>query len=298
MWMPGTYDPELNTLYWGTGNAAPDFYGSARPGDDLYTSSLVALDPDTGKLKWHFQFTPHGLYDYDATQTPVLVDTVFAGRPRKLIVAANRNGFLYILDRATGEYLFSKQFAPRLNWAKGVDVKGRPISNNLVPNESGVTVCPSPDGATNWYSPTYNPETHLFYFRSLDACSVVQGHPDRFAEGQDYYGGGTRRPTEAAAAAEAGYLNAFDVTTLDFAWRNRIPGDYFTWAGAMSTAGGLVVFGNNQGELEIDDARSGRKLWTGTLDGEMRASPMSYAVGGRQYFAVTAGNDVIAFALP
>ena len=136
-WMPGTYDPELNTLYWGTSNPAPDFDGSVRPGDNLYTSSLVALDPDTGKLKWYFQFNPHDLYDYDSVQTPILVDAKFKDKPRKLIVTANRNGFLYILDRTTGQYLYSKQFMKRMNWAKGIDENGRPISNNLIPDCKG-----------------------------------------------------------------------------------------------------------------------------------------------------------------
>src|SRR6185437_2035187 len=146
-WMPGTYDPELNTVYWGTGNPSPDFDGSVRPGDDLYTSCLLALDPDTGKLKWYFQFTPHDLYDYDAEQTPVLADANFEGRPRKLVVLAQRNGFFYILDRTNGKYLYSKKFIPNLNWAKGLDKNGRPISNNLIPDEKGVLVCPSGDGA-------------------------------------------------------------------------------------------------------------------------------------------------------
>jgi alcohol dehydrogenase (cytochrome c) len=295
-WMPGTYDPDLNTVYWGTSNPAPDYDGSVRPGDDLYTSSLLALDPDTGKLKWHFQYSPHDLYDYDAVQTPVLIDAVFAGKPRKLVVSANRNGFLYILDRATGEYLASKQFIPMLNWAKGIDPHGRPISNHLVPDEAGVTVCPSVDGGTNWYSPTYDPDTRIFYFRSLEACSIFQAHPDTFAEGQTFYGTGTRKPSGAPPAS--GYINAFDLSTLDFAWRDRLAGDYFTWAGLMSTTSGLIVFGNNLGQLQIDDARTGKPLWSAPLDGEMRCSPMSYAVAGKQFIAVTAGNDVIAFTLP
>ena len=141
-WMPGTYDPALNLLYWGTGNPTPDYDGSVRPGDDLYTSCLLALDPDTGKLKWYFQYSPHNLYDYDAEQTPVLVNATFKGQPRKLIVSASRNGFLYILDRVTGKYLFSRQFTPNMNWARGIDENGRPISNNLVPDDKGVLVCP------------------------------------------------------------------------------------------------------------------------------------------------------------
>ncbi len=299
-WMPGTYDAELNTLYWGTGNPAPDYDGSVRPGDDLYTSSLVALNPDTGQLKWHFQFSPHNLYDYDAEETPVLVDASFQGQPRKLIVTANRNGFLYILDRATGQYLASKQFIPALNWAKSMDARGRPVSNDLVPDAKGVTVCPSVDGGSNWYSPTYDPETRTFYFRSLEACSVFQSEPDKFSEGTTFYATGTRRPDADSAghANEVSYLNAFSLDTLDFTWRNQIPGEGHAWAGVMSTAGGVVIFGNDRGELEIDDAKTGKKVWAGALGTRMHSSPMSYAVAGKQYFAVTAGDDVIAFALP
>ena len=164
-WLPGTYDPELNTLYWGTGNPSPDYDGSVRPGDDLYTSCLLALDPDTGTLKWYFQYTPHNLYDYDAVQTPVIVDAKFKGKPRRLIVTANRNGFLYILDRTNGKFLFAKQFAKLQNWATGIDENGRPISAGLIPDAKGVEVCPASGGATNWYSPSYDPATHMFYFR-------------------------------------------------------------------------------------------------------------------------------------
>lgn len=299
MWMPGTYDPELNTLYWGTGNPAPDFNGSYRPGDDLYTCSLVALDPDTGKMKWHFQYSPHNLFDYDSNQTPVLVDAPFAGKPRKLVVVANRNGFLYILDRATGEYLASKQFIPLLNWAKGIDARGRPISSDVVPDEKGVLVCPTVDGGSNWYSPTYDPLTNTFYFRSNESCTIVQAQPDRFGEGEEYYGGGTSRVPDSmgAYAASNSWINAFSLDTLDFAWRDQLT-EGFAWAGVMSTAGGTVIFGNNKGELEIVDAKTGKHLWSGALGAGMHSSPMSYAAGGKQYLAVTAGDDVVAFALP
>src|ERR1700748_1356400 len=158
-WMPGTYDPELNTLYWGTGNASPDYDGSVRPGDDLYTSCLLAIDPATGKVKWYYQFTPHDLYDYDAVETPVLVDTEYEGQPRKLILEANHNGYMYVLDRTNGKFLFAKQFTKLQNWAKGIAEKGRPISAGLIPDEKGVEVCPASGGATNWYSPSYDPAT-------------------------------------------------------------------------------------------------------------------------------------------
>jgi alcohol dehydrogenase (cytochrome c) len=295
-WMPGTYDSDLNTIFWGTSNPCPDFDGSVRPGDDLYTSSLLALDPDTGKLKWYFQFNPHDLYDYDAVQTPVLVDTNFKGQPRKLVVTANRNGFLYILDRTDGTYLYSRKFVEITNWAKGIDDKGRPISNHLIPDEKGVLVCPNYDGGTNWYSPTYSPSTNMFYFRSLEACSLFQAKTEPFEEGQTYYSTGATQPTNSPA--NAGYINAFDLNTLDFAWRNRLIGEGHATAGVMSTAGGLVAFGNDAKQFEIDDAHTGKKFWAFDLPAGMHASPMSYGIAGKQYFAVAAGDDIIAFALP
>jgi len=295
-WMPGTYDPELNTIYWGTGNAAPDFDGTVRPGDNLYTSSLVALDPDTGKMKWYFQFNPHDLYDYDSIQTPVLVDAKFRGQMRKLVITANRNGFLYILDRTTGKYLYSKQFISIMNWAKGIDANGRPISNNLIPNATGVTVCPSYAGGTNWYSPSYDPQTGMFYFRSLEACSLFQSKTEPFAEGRPFYSTGAKRPV--GDTHNDVYINAFDLNKLDFAWRDKQVGQRMAWAGVMTTAGGLLAMGNDTQEFEIDDARTGKPLWAFNLGQEMHASPMSYAVDGKQYFAVAAGDDVFAFTLP
>ncbi|HTU51610.1 MAG TPA: PQQ-dependent dehydrogenase, methanol/ethanol family [Acidobacteriaceae bacterium] len=295
-WMPGTYDPELNTIYWGTSNPAPDFDGSVRPGDNLYTSSLVALDPDTGKLKWYFQFNPHDLYDYDSVQTPVLVDATFKGKRRKLIVTANRNGFLYILDRTTGKYLYSKQFMKRMNWAKGIDKNGRPISNHLIPDAKGVLVCPGFAGATNWYSPSYDPQTNMFYFRSFEGCDVLMAKQEPFKPGRPYYSTGSRTPP--GDVANDSYINAFDLTNLDFAWRDKQIGGRQAWAGVMTTAGGLVAFGNNANEFEMDDARTGKPLWAFKLGQPMHASPMSYAIAGKQYFAVAAGDDVFAFALP
>jgi alcohol dehydrogenase (cytochrome c) len=295
-WMPGTYDAELNTIFWGTGNPSPDFDGSVRPGDDLYTSSLLALDPDTGKLKWHFQFNPHDLYDYDAVQTPVLVNTSFKGQPRKLVVSANRNGFLYILDRTNGKYLYSKQFSTVQNWAKGIDENGRPISNNLIPDETGVTVCPSYSGGTNWYSPSYDPATNMFYFRSLEECSLFKAKPEPFEEGKGYYSTGVENAP--GDHPQWGFINAFDLNTLDFAWRYRLVGEENAIAGVMSTAGGLVAFGNDAKGFEIADAHTGKQLWVYSLGVGMHASPMAYGIAGKQYFAVAAGDNVFAFALP
>ena len=293
-WMPGTYDPDLNTLYWGTGNPAPDYEGSVRPGDDLYTSCLLALDPDTGKLKWYFQFSPHDLYDYDSVQTPVLVDARFKGRPRKLILTANRNGFLYILDRTNGQFLFAKQFDQQLNWAKGIDKNGRPINAGLIPDENGVKVCPANGGATNWYSPSFNPATHMFYFRSFEDCAVFRARPASFEPGAAFYATGARVSDEPGNA----YINAFDLTTLGFAWRNPQIGPHKGWGGIMSTASGLVAYGDDAENFVILDGRTGKPLWHFHVGQLIHASPMSYAVGGRQYFAVAAGGDVFAFALP
>src|SRR5580692_2478185 len=169
-WMPGTYDPELNLIYWGTSNPAPDFNDDVRPGDDLYTDCLLALDPDTGKLKWYFQFTPHDLFDYDSVETPMLVDAPYKGAPRKLVVEANRNGYLYVLDRTDGTFLAATPFVEKLNWASGIDEKGRPIRTDVRPTATGTRVCPAFVGATNWYSPSYNPSTGMVYFLALERC--------------------------------------------------------------------------------------------------------------------------------
>ncbi len=294
-WMPGTYDPQLNTIYWGTSNPSPDFDGSVRPGDDLYTNCVLALDPDNGKLKWYFQFTPHDLYDYDATETPVLIDAVYQGAPRKLLIQANRNGFLYILDRTDGKFLAAKQFALEQNWAKGIDDAGRPIRTANIPTAEGTRVCPGYAGATNWYSPSYNEHTHLFYFMTLEDCHVYTAHPEPFEEGREYYStGAAHKPGENARK----YLLAFDFAKGEFAWRNPQVGDSHSFAGVMSTATGLVAFGDDAQEFEIVDAVSGASLWHFNVGQHLHASPMSYAVNGKQYFAIAAGSDLVAFALP
>lgn len=293
-WMPGTYDPELNTLYWGTGNPAPDYDGSVRPGDDLYTSCLLALDPDTGTLKWYFQFSPHDLYDYDAVQTPVIVDAKFKGTQRKLIVTANRNGFLYILDRTDGKFLFAKQFALQQNWAKGIDAHGRPILAGLTPDANGVRVCPANGGATNWYSSSYDPMTHRFYFRSYEACAVFRAKTAPFEEGATFYSTGA----EIAPGTGRGYINAFDLSTLDFAWRDPQIGSYKGWGGVMSTATGLIAYGDDAENFVVADGGTGKPLWHFNVGQLIHASPMSYAIHDKQYFAVAAGSDVFSFAVP
>ena len=294
-WMPGTYDPKLNTIYWGTSNPSPDFDGSVRPGDDLYTNCVLALDPDTGKLKWYFQFTPHDLYDYDATETPVLVDAIYQGQPRKLLIEANRNGFIYILDRTNGKFLAAKQFSLIQNWTKGIDAQGRPISTGNIPTAEGTRVCPGFAGATNWFSPSYSELTHLFYFMTLEDCSVFSTRPEEFEEGRAFYSTGVKhRPDEIAKK----YLLAFDFNKGKFAWRNPQIGSSHSFAGVMSTATGLVAFGDDAEEFEIVDGRTGASLWHFNVGQSLHASPMSYAVNGKQYFAIAAGSDLFSFALP
>ena len=297
-WMPGTYDPELNTTYWATSNASPDFNGEGRPGDDLYTCSVLALDPDTGKLKWYFQFTPHDLYDYDATETPVLVDAEYKGKPRKLLIQANRNGFIYVLDRITGEFLSATRFAEKLNWAKGIDAKGRPIidKDSARPTPEGMMVCPGFSGATNWFSPSFYPETRTLFFMSQEECTVLLSGEQEFKEGETYYATGSRRPP-----GEYGYkvLLAFDLDTATFRWRYlQAYGGRWSAAGTMTTATGLVLFGDNSESFEAVDAKTGKQLWHFNTGQSIHASPMSYAVNGKQYFAIAAGSDVFSFALP
>jgi alcohol dehydrogenase (cytochrome c) len=294
-WMPGTYDQELNTLYWGTGNASPDYDGSVRPGDDLYTASLLAIDPDTGKLKWYFQFTPHDIYDYDSVETPVLVDMDYQGKPRKLIVQANRNGYIYVLDRTNGKFLSATQFLEHLTWAKGIDANGRPMPSDLQPSAEGTLICPGIEGATNWLSPSYSEVTHLFYFVSLENCSVYLRKPAAFEEGKEYYSTGTKDdPNEESVQT----LLAFDPGTRKFAWRYPQASNFNGYGGVMTTATGLIFFGDNAGFFEAVDAKTGKSLWHFNTGQSFHACPMSYAVGGKQYVAIASGSDLFSFALP
>lgn len=294
-WMPGTYDPELDTLYWGTSNPSPDFDGEVRPGDDLYTDCVLALDPDTGKLKWHFQFTPHDLFDYDAVETPVLVDAKYHGQDRKLLVEANRNGFVYVLDRTNGKFLSAKRFAENLNWAKGIDDQGKPIRTDVHPAAEGTTVCPGYSGATNWYAPSFDPVTNMLYFLSLEECSIYSRKPQEFTEGRTYYSTGVRHSTVVASQK---ILLAYQLETGEFAWKYPQAGMGHSGGGTMTTAGGLVFFGDDAESFEAVDAATGAPLWHFHTDQTMHASPMSFSLGGKQYVAIASGSDVFAFALP
>ncbi|HZR67154.1 MAG TPA: PQQ-dependent dehydrogenase, methanol/ethanol family [Terriglobales bacterium] len=294
-WLPGTYDPELNLLYWTTSNAAPDYVGDTRPGDDLYTACVLALDPDTGKLKWYFQFTPHDLYDYDATETPVLIDTEENGATRHLLAQADRNGFFYVLDRTNGKYLSATPFVEKLNWAKSIDATGRPVLSGLVPTPKGTVICPGVTGATNWYAPSYNPTTKLFYVMALESCDEYFAIPRKFVRGETYYNTGTKRPPDEHSHK---VLLALSLADGKPAWRYDQIGRGYSWGGTMTTAGGLVFFGDDSESFEAVDAATGRALWHFNTGQRFVASPMTYAVDGVQYVAIAAQSDIFVFALP
>jgi alcohol dehydrogenase (cytochrome c) len=294
-WMPGTYDPETGTLYWTTSNPSPDFDGEVRPGDDLYTDSVLALDANTGKLKWHFQFTPHDLFDFDATETPMLIDTVYQGESRKLLVQANRNGFLYVLDRTNGKFLSATPFVSNLSWAKGIDAQGRPIRSGLGPTPEGTRMCPGFAGSTNWFAPSYNESTRFVYFLVLEECQIFSSKPQKFEEGKTFYSTGVKRiPGEVSQKT----LVAYDLHKQVIAWSYPQAGRARSSAGTMTTATGLVFFGDDAQSFEAVDARTGKPLWYFNTGQDLGASPMSYAVMGKQYVAIAAGSDLFSFALP
>jgi len=296
-WMPGSFDPELNTIYWGTSNPSPDFEGTVRPGDDLYTDCLLALDPDSGKLKWYFQFTPHDLFDYDAVETPILIDATYKNQPRKLVVEANRNGFLYVLDRTNGSFLSAAPFVEKLNWASGVDASGKPVRTEVKPTPGGTRVCPGYAGATNWFSPSYNEATHSVYFMALEQCETYfsKPQPQRFKEGEVFYSSGVKR---IAGEPSQKILLAFNLDSGSLAWKYPQVGQAHSTGGTMTTAAGLVFFGDDAESFEAIDAQSGKPLWHFNTGQDMSASPMTYAVQGKQYVAIAAGSDVFSFALP
>lgn len=292
-WMTGTYDPQLNLIYWGIGNPGPDLYGAARPGDNLYTASLVALDGDTGQLKWHFQFTPHDTHDWDACETPMLLDLPWKGKTRKLVVSANRNAFFYVLDRETGEFLMGKPFA-RQTWAKGLDDKGRPmLLPNSEPSAEGVRVCPGLAGAANWMAPSYNPQTKMFYFPVREQCDVFFASPPVYIEGKPYWGSVFRGVTEEP---EWGLLKALDPLTGETKWDFRY--QHAPWAGTLSTSGSLVFAGDEDGYLMAFDAQNGKNLWKMNTGSRLVTAPITYMVDGRQYLTMPSGAAVLTFALP
>lgn len=292
-WITGSYDPELNLLYWPTGNPSPSNYGGERSGDNLYSNSLLALDPDTGAVRWYFQFTPHDLHDYDATQIPVLLDADWQGRARKLLLLANRNGYFYALDRTNGQFLSAKPFG-RVTWAKGIDASGKPIVNGaLKTGGEGTLVCPGALGLTNWYSPSFSPKTRMFYVATSNECDLFTSSPQKYRAGHDFLGSVyVPDPHERPSGA----LKALDPFTTETKW--EFPVFSNPNGGALSTAGNVVFFGDSDGNFIALDAASGRDLWHLQLGAAIYSTAITWQLDGRQYVLIPAGSALFAFALP
>jgi alcohol dehydrogenase (cytochrome c) len=295
-WFTGSYDPELDTVYWPTGNPSKEYNGDHRTGDNLYSDCILALDRKTGHLKWYYQFTPHDLWDWDATETSVLVDARWQGRPRQLMLHANRNGFFYVFDRRDGTLLLAKPFVKNLTWASGIGPDGRPIMlPNQEPTPAGTRVCPSQDGATNWFSPSFNPATGLYYVQTFEKCSIyTKSDPGAWEAGKSYLGGSQRTADDPEPQR---ILKAIDIRTGAIAWALPQPGPAYSWGGTLTTASGLVIFGEDGGSFMAVDASTGRPLWSVQTNHTWRASPMTYMFDSRQVVAVAAGPTIIAFAI-
>jgi alcohol dehydrogenase (cytochrome c) len=296
-WFTGSYDPSLDIVYWPTGNPAKEYDGTDRIGDNLYASSILALERKTGRLVWHFQFTPHDLWDWDATQTSVLIDADWQGRPRKLMLHASRNGFFYVFDRTNGALLLWKPFVKNLTWAKGLDAKGRPIRvPGLEPKPEGTLVCPSQDGATNWFSPSYNPATGLYYVQTFEKCAIYKTSPQGpWESGKPYLGGSQKTASDPKPRR---ILKAIDIKTGDIKWELEQPGPANSWGGTLATANGLVFVAEDGGGFIAVDALSGKPLWSFETNQSWKASPMTYAFDGKQFVAIASGANILAFALP
>lgn len=295
-WLTGSYDPETKTVYWPTGNAGPDFNGDNRKGDNLYTCSIIALDATTGKLKWHFQPTPHDEWDWDAVQPLVLADTAWRGEQRKLLLQANRNGFLYVLDRLDGKMLLAAPMVDKLTWAKGIAPDGRPVMNpNQVPTTDGTLICSAVEGAANFFSTSFNPATKLFYVNTLERCAVyTKREIPEWKAGRNYYAGGGRRdPNDQPRKI----LRAFHIETGKRVWELPQDGPGTSWTGTLSTAGGIVIFGDDGGALAAADASTGHRLWSFPFTDSLHTSPMTYVFDNQQFVSIIAGSVVYAFGL-
>ncbi len=289
-WITGVYDPATNTTFWTTGNPSPSNRGEGRSGDNLYSNSLLALDPDTGKLKWYFQFIKHDEHDWDATQVPVMIDL----GEKHLIAHANRNGFFYVIDRTTGKLISSNPYA-KVTWSNANDAEGRPMAlKEASPTLEGSRVCPGAAGATNWMSPTYDPETQLFYVTAREQCDLFSTAPQPYEAGHAYYGS-AYFPNDDTAPFW-GALRALDPITGKVKWEWKHPSP--TWSGVLSTAGGLVFTGDAEGNFIALEAASGKALWHFQCGASVYSSPMSFAIEGKQYVAVAAGSALFTFALP
>jgi alcohol dehydrogenase (cytochrome c) len=308
-WVTGSYDPELNLIYWGIGNPGPDWNAAQRPGDNLYTDSVVALDADTGKLKWHYQFTPNDNYDYDSVQVPVLADIDWQGRPTKAMFWANRNGNFYVLDRATGKFLSGTPFV-KVNWMSGFEPNGRPIQT---PQPKGSPTWPGNQGGTNWFPPAFNPKTGLVYFSAWENYASIYRSEEAVWEAGKVFGGGGQSVLAPAPGAPtpgigrkslinnwtsevgSGATVAWDPKTGKRVW--TFPQFDVTEAGLLTTASGLVFTGGREGYAYALDAKTGAVLWKAHLGGQINMAPITYAVDGKQYVAMIAGRTLVSFAV-
>jgi len=309
VWVTGSYDPQLNLTYWGTGNPGPDWNPAQRPGDNLYSDSAVALNPDTGEMKWFFQFTPNDPYDYDSVQVPVLADITFKGAPVKALLWANRNGFYYVLNRETGRFLLGRPFV-KVNWASGLDENGRPIET---PPPPGTAVYPGVQGGTNWYSPSYSPHSNLFYVSIWEnSGAIIRRQQVEYDPGKPFTGGGwsTATPVPNAPGTPAlrrgpfnlwteatgtGAVLAIDPATGEPKW--KFPMTDVTDSGILTTGSDLLFTGGREGYFQALDARSGKLLWKANLGAQIVSGPMAYEVDGKQYVSVIAGVSLVTFGL-
>jgi alcohol dehydrogenase (cytochrome c) len=304
IWVTGSYDRDLNLTYWGIGNPGPDWNGDVRPGDNLFSDSVVALDADTGQLKWHFQFTPHDLYDYDSVQVPVLGEINWQGSMRKVLMLANRNGIFYVLDRTTGQFLIGKPFT-KVTWTSGLDDQGRP--QNMVPlTDEGVLVYPGVQGATNWYSPSFSPRTSLFYVSTwVDSYSTFSKRPVEYKEGQRFTGALPAMPIRLLTPGPAinrrnpeegtGAIQAIDPKTGVKKW--EYPMSDVVDGGVLTTASDVLFSGGREGYVFALDARTGAMLWKANVGGQASNGPITFSVKGRQYVTFAAGNALFTYAL-
>ena len=301
VWNAAAYDPETNLAYWGTGNPAPDWDGSGRLGDNLYSNSVVALDVDTGELKWHYQFTPHDELDYDSTQVPVLADIDWRGTPRKVMLWANRNGILYALDARTGEFLTGRPYVVH-NWFGGFDAKGRlQRKPGMEIDKEAKLFRPHVHGAINWAPTSFSPHTGLYYVSHWENSGIVAREglfpqPVGINRRQTGMGQVNLEPFFNNDDEAYGVIRAYDPHTLEAKWEHRMAD--ITWAGVLSTAGDVVFGGGREGYFLALDARTGELLWRESLGGQINAGAMSYAVNGRQYVAIAAGSALFSFGLP
>jgi len=295
VWATGAYDPDLNLVYYGIGNPGPDYHSESRKGDNLYSDSLVALDPDTGTLRWHYQFTPHDLHDWDATEVPVLADLTIAGQPRKVVMLANRNGFFYTLDRTNGTLIVGKPYVVT-TWAKEIGADGRPvILPGYVPDEKGSLTCPDVTGATNFWPPSYDPSQHLFFVNAREVCATYYAWKQEYVPGERYTGGAGQRATGPDMRA-FGALRAIDPATGERRWEFQYISP--STAGVLTTASGLVFSGDAEGNFLALDSHAGKLLWRFQMGSALHGtSPITYMLDGRQQLLVPAGGTLTAWAL-